>query len=56
VMQSSHLSQFIAPIVVAWVASRWGGWSATLGVMLTLSAIGVAAGLGIGRYEGKLSP
>jgi hypothetical protein len=42
-------------VVVAWVASRWGGWSATLGVML-LSAIGVAAGLGIARYERKLSP
>ncbi len=55
VMQSSHLSQFIVPIVVAWVASRWGGWSATLGVMLLLSAIGVAAGLGVARYERKLS-
>jgi predicted MFS family arabinose efflux permease len=56
VMQYSHLAQFIVPIVVAWVASRWGGWSATLGVMLALSAIGIAAGLGISRYEGKLSP
>ena len=56
VMQASHLSQFVVPIVVAWVASRWGGWSATLGVMLPLSAIGVAAGLGIARYERKLSP
>jgi MFS family permease len=56
VMQYSHLAQFIVPIAVAWVASRWGGWSATLGVMLALSAIGIAAGLGISRYEGKLSP
>ncbi len=56
VMQYSHIAQFIVPIAVAWVASRWGGWSATLGVMLLLSALGVAAGLGIGRYEGKLSP
>lgn len=56
VMQASHLSQFIVPIVVAWVASRWGGWSATLGVMLLLSALGVSAGLGIARYERKLSP
>jgi MFS transporter, DHA1 family, inner membrane transport protein len=56
VMQTSHLAQFVVPIVVAWVASRWGGWSATLGVMLLLSTIGVAAGLGIARYERKLSP
>ena len=56
VMQTSHVSQFVVPIVVAWVASRWGGWSATLGVMLALSGIGIAAGLGIARYEGKLSP
>jgi cyanate permease len=55
-MQYSHLAQFVVPIVVAWVASRWGGWSASLGVMLALSAIGIAAGLGIGRYERKLSP
>lgn len=54
VMQSSHLSQFIIPIVVAWVATRMGGWSATLGVMLLLSFIGVLAGLGIARYERKL--
>lgn len=56
VMQYSHIAQFAVPIVVAWVASRWGGWSASLGVMLALSAIGIAAGLGIGRYERKLSP
>lgn len=56
VMQTSHLSQSIVPIVVAWVASRWGGWGASLGVMLLLSGIGVAAGLGIARYERKLSP
>lgn len=56
VMQTSHLSQFAVPIVVAWVASRWGGWSPTLGVMLLLSLIGVAAGLGIARYERRLSP
>jgi DHA1 family inner membrane transport protein len=54
VMQSSHLSQFVIPIVVAWVATRMGGWSATLGVMLLLSFIGVLAGIGIARYERKL--
>jgi len=36
---------------VAWVASRLGGWSATLQTMLLLSCIGVAAGLVLGRIE-----
>jgi isoprenylcysteine carboxyl methyltransferase (ICMT) family protein YpbQ len=51
VMQASHLAQFIIPIVVAWVATRWGGWGASLGVMLGLSAIGIVAGIAIARYE-----
>ncbi|HVL37454.1 MAG TPA: MFS transporter [Burkholderiales bacterium] len=54
VMQASHLSQFVVPIVIAWVATRLGGWSASLGVMLALSAIGVAAGLAVRGYERKL--
>jgi len=51
VMQASHLAQFGLPIFVAWVASRLGGWSATLQTMLLLSCIGVAAGLVLGRIE-----
>src|SRR5262249_54572468 len=44
VMQASHLAQFGLPILVAWVASRLGGWSATLDTMLVLAAFGVIAG------------
>jgi hypothetical protein len=55
IMQASHLAQFIVPIVVAWVATRWGSWEASLGVMLALSVVGVAAGLALGRYERRLS-
>jgi DHA1 family inner membrane transport protein len=51
VMQASHLAQFGLPILVAWVASRLGGWSATLQTMLILAAIGVLAGLALGRIE-----
>lgn len=54
VMQASHLSQFIVPILVAWVATRMGGWGATLGVMLALSCAGVAASLAIAPFERKL--
>jgi fucose permease len=54
IMQASHLSQFAVPILVAWVATRMGGWSAGLGVMLALSFAGVLAALGIARYERRL--
>lgn len=54
IMQASHLSQFVIPIVVAWVATRMGGWNATLGVMLLLSFVGVLAALGLAPYERRL--
>jgi MFS family permease len=54
IMQASHLAQFTVPIVVAWVASRFGGWSASLDTMLALSCAGVFAGLAVGHYEGRL--
>lgn len=54
IMQASHLSQFAVPIVVALVATRLGGWSASLGVMLALSFAGVLAGAGVARYERRL--
>jgi len=54
IMQASHFSQFAVPILVAWVATRLGGWGASLGVMLALSAAGALAGLGVARYEGRL--
>ncbi len=55
VTQSSHLSQFVIPILIAWVASRAGGWGASLWVMLTLAAVGVAAGIAVGRFERRLT-
>ena len=54
VTQSSHLSQFVLPILIAWVASRAGGWEASLRVMLTLAAIGIVAGSAVGRFERRL--
>jgi cyanate permease len=51
IMQASHLAQFSMPILVAWVASRFGGWSASLGTMLALAALGVAAALAVRRFE-----
>jgi DHA1 family inner membrane transport protein len=55
VTQASHLSQFVIPVLIAWVASRGGGWGASLWVMLTLAAVGIAAALAVGRYERRLA-
>jgi nitrate/nitrite transporter NarK len=54
VMQSSHASQFVIPILIAWVASGAGGWGASLKVMSALALIGIVAGLAVGRFERKL--
>ena len=55
VTQSSHLSQFVLPILIAWVASRAGGWEASLHVMLTLAVVGIAAAIAVGRFERRLA-
>ena len=54
-MQASHGSQFAMPILIAWVASRSGGWEASLQVMLALAVTGVAAALAVGRFEQRLA-
>jgi hypothetical protein len=53
-MQASHLSQFVLPIVFAWLASQAGGWSASLGTMLGLAAAGVLAALAVAACEPRL--
>jgi predicted MFS family arabinose efflux permease len=55
VMQSSHASQFVMPILIAWVASRAGNWGASLQVVLALALIGIGAAFAVGRFERKLS-
>lgn len=54
IMQASHLSQFIVPILVAWVASRFGGWSGSRNTMLALACAGIAAALAVGRFERRI--
>jgi predicted MFS family arabinose efflux permease len=55
VMQASHGAQFAIPLLIAWVASRTGGWSASLQVMLVLALVGVGAALAIGRFERRVA-
>ena len=54
VMQSSHAGQFAFPILIAWVASRSGGWGASLQVMTALALLGIIAALAVRRFERKL--
>ena len=39
------------PILLAWLASRFGGWSVTLWAMLAFAAAGALCGRAIGRIE-----
>jgi MFS family permease len=55
ITQSSHLAQFVIPILIAWVASRAGGWEASLRVMSTLAVVGVFAAVAVGRFERRLA-
>ena len=50
-MQTSQIGQFFGPIVLAWLASRFGGWGASLSAMLAFAACGVACGFAIGAIE-----
>lgn len=50
VMQASQLTQFLSPIVVAWIAARLG-WGASLPVMLGFAACAAAGGFAIARME-----
>jgi cyanate permease len=54
IMQASHLGQFVIPILIAWAASRTGGWGASLGAMLALAAIGLASGIALRAFERRL--
>src|SRR6185436_18136926 len=55
VMQASHISQLAMPVAMAWIASRFGSWGASLGLMLALAAVGIAAGVAVGRFERRLA-
>jgi MFS family permease len=50
VMQASQLGQFLGPMAIAWLATRFG-WGASLWAMLAFAAGGAACGLAIGRIE-----
>lgn len=50
VMQASQLTQFVSPIVIAWIAARFG-WGASLPVMLAFAACAAGGGFAVGRID-----
>lgn len=51
VMQASQAGQFFGPIALAWLASRYGGWGATLWAMVAFAAGGAFCGFALERIE-----
>ena len=54
VLQTSQAGQFVGPIALAWLASRYGGWGATLWAMLAFAAGGALCGMAITRIERRM--
>jgi MFS family permease len=53
VMQTSQAGQFLGPILLAWLASNFGGWGASLWAMLAFAAGGALCGYAILRIEAR---
>jgi MFS family permease len=53
VMQTSQGGQFFGPIVLAWLASNFGGWGASLWAMLAFAVGGALCGYAIQRIEAR---
>jgi MFS family permease len=51
VLQFSNLGQFLGPLVIAWLASRFGGWQASLWALLAFAAGGALCGAALARIE-----
>jgi MFS family permease len=54
-MQASQAGQFFAPVLIAWIATRFGGWDAALWAMLALAAGAAACGAALLRIERRLA-
>jgi len=53
VMQASQVGQFLAPLALAWIATRFG-WHANLWALLVFAAGAVACGVAIGAIETRI--
>jgi cyanate permease len=53
VMQTSQAGQFFGPILLAWLASHYGGWGASLWAMLAFAGGAAACGYAVLRIEAR---
>ena len=53
VMQASQIGQFLAPLALAWIATRFG-WHANLWALLAFAAGAVSCGAAIGAIETRM--
>ncbi len=51
VMQTSQAGQFVGPVALAWLASHFGGWGASLWAMLAFAGCAAACGYAVLRIE-----
>jgi nitrate/nitrite transporter NarK len=54
VMQASQLGQFLGPLALAWIATHFGGWQASLWALLAFAAGAAACGVAIGAIENRI--
>jgi MFS transporter, DHA1 family, inner membrane transport protein len=54
VMQASQVGQFLGPLALAWIATQFGGWQASLWVLLAFAAGAVACGVAIAVIENRI--
>ena len=54
VMQASQVGQFLGPLALAWIATQFGGWHASLWVLLAFAGGAVACGVAIGAIENRI--
>jgi MFS family permease len=52
-MQTSQAGQFFGPILLAWLATHFGGWGASLWAMLAFAAGAAACGYAVLRIEAR---
>jgi DHA1 family inner membrane transport protein len=54
VMQASQVGQFLGPLVLAWMATQFGGWDASLWALLAFAAGAALCGVAIGKIENRI--
>ena len=54
VMQASQIGQFLGPLALAWIATRFSGWEASLWALLAFAAGAALCGVAIGVIENRI--